>query len=49
MNVAISQKNLHCKILDNKNERKWNERKYGELTVCAPEISQGLELQKRRS
>ena len=27
VNVAISQKNLSCKIFDNKNDRKRNERK----------------------
>ena len=32
--VAISQKNLSCMIFYKKNERKHNERKFWELTVC---------------
>ena len=34
MNVAISQKKLSCMIFNKKNERKHNERKFWELTVC---------------
>ena len=37
--VAISQKNLSCKIFDKKNHKKKNERKSWELTVCHLVIS----------